>query len=77
MLATSLTILSPINTFKCRICLNRIGTNPLEHHFGLLRINSKNNDDFETLLSAETKAQILDDLEYQIISGSIKSRRSS
>lgn len=56
--------------------LNRIGTNPVEHHFGLLKIKSKYNDDFKTLISSETKVQIASDIDHKIIEKTIRNKQT-
>lgn len=76
-LVTCLSILSIIKHSDGIIRLNRIGTNPLEHHFGLLRIKSKYNDDFNTLLQSEIKVQIAADIEHEIIGKTIRNKRTS
>ena len=76
-IATCLTILSIINQFEGRLSLNRIRTNALEHHFGLLRIKSKYNDDFDTLFSSESKTQILSDIEHEVLGTITNLRRPS
>ena len=75
--ATCITINSIINAVDGTISLNRIGSNPLEHHFGLMRIRSKFNDDINRLLLSEAQSTILENIEREIIGNLIKKRKSS
>lgn len=76
-LVTCITILSIMKQSIGNVRLNRVGTNPVEHHFGLLRIKSKYNDDFNTLLTSETKVQIASDIEHEIIGKTVRNKRTS
>lgn len=69
--STALTINSIINNEAGLISLNRIGTNPLEHHFGLLRIRSKYHHTFERFLNEEKKVSILHEIEMMTIGNAV------
>ena len=76
-LATIITIDSIINRYNGLLCLNRIGTNPLEHHFGLLRTRAKYRDDFDTIVIQQSKLQILEEIENSIVGNIVKARKQS
>lgn len=68
LLTTLLTINSFLNNFKCLISLNRFGTNPHEHHFGLLRIRCKFDHSYQKFVKEATKVKVLHEIESETIS---------
>ena len=76
IIVTCAVLNSIINAVKGTISLNRIGSNPLEHHFGLMRIRSKYNDDIEHYINSEKESNILENIEKEIL-GNIVSKRTS
>ena len=66
LLTTILAINTVINNFEGLVSLNRIGTNPLEHHFGLLRIRCKYDHSYNNFIEEESKAKFLHELENTI-----------
>ena len=75
-LVTILTINTVINTLAGPISLNMIGTNPLEHHFGLLRLKCKYKHDFETISRNEEQLQLYQHLKKDLLFEKIRSRKS-
>ena len=59
LLTTTLSINTVLNSNYDVISLYRIGTNPLEHHFGLIRLRCKFKHDFEKFVEEEVKIQLL------------------
>lgn len=56
--------------------MNRISTNPLEHHFGLLRIRCKFDHSFKNFVKEATKVKVLHEIERETIFNLIPSRHS-
>ena len=77
VLSTIISIDSFINSFVGEVCLNRIGTNPLEHHFGLLRIKCKYKNDWENILTTQSKISILRDIETDLIGSVVNKRKDT
>ena len=77
MLATILTINTLLKTKTGIVSLNRMGTNPLEHHFGLLRINSKFKHNFENLIKQQRKIELLKSFEDELAINVVKKRQKS
>ena len=77
LLTTSLSINTVLNSNYDVISLNRIGTNPLEHHFGLIRLRCKFKHDFEKFVEEEVKIKIIDEIEKMTIGNLIQQRKSS
>lgn len=76
LLTTILSINTCLNTFSGLVSLNRIGTNPLEHHFGLMRLRSKFDHSYENFLQEESKVKVLHEIEADIIGNVVSSRKS-
>lgn len=57
--------------------LNRIGTNPLEYHFGLLRIRCKFQHNFDRFVHEEKKVELLDEIEKMTIDNIVSSRKKT
>lgn len=74
LMTTAITINSIINNIAGVILLNRIGTNPLEHHFGLIRLMCHFQHNFEKFVREEQKVKILDEIK-QITIGNIITHR--
>ena len=72
---TVLSINTIIQNFDGLISLNRISTNPLEHHFGLMRDMSHYKHDFDTYIQMEIKSKIMNDIEKNVISNLVSSRK--
>lgn len=77
LLTTTLSINTVLNSNYDVISLNRIGTNPLEHHFGLIRLRCKFKHDFEKFVEEEVKIKIIDEIEKMTIGNLIQHRKSS
>lgn len=77
MLSTIITINTIMKNYIGPISMNRIGTNPLEHHFGLLRMKAKFKHDWENILRNEKKLKVLEVLKNDMISEHIRTRCSS
>ena len=77
IISTAISINSVINGFQGTVSLNRIGTNPLEHHFGLLRIRCKFNHNFEKVTKEETKLKVLHEIEKETVGNAIHSRKAT
>ena len=77
LLTTIISINSVINNFEGSVSLNRIGTNPLEHHFGLLRLRCKFNHSFSNFVEEECKVKLLHEIENNIVGNVVTSRRNS
>ena len=77
IMSTIISLDSIINNYSGDISLNRIGTNPLEHHFGLLRLKCQYNHEFENIILNEEKIQILQMLENEFVDNIIKKRRKT
>ena len=76
LLTTVLSINTCLNTFSGVVSLNRIGTNPLEHHFGLLRIRCHFNHSYEKFIKEEAKINVLHEIEKEVIGNAVASRQS-
>lgn len=74
MITTKITINSVINNIVGVILFNRIGTNALEHHFGLILIICHYQHNFEKFAKSEQKVKILNEIE-QITIGNVISQR--
>ena len=57
--------------------LNRIGTNPLEHHYGLIRLLCHFQHNFEKFVNAEQKVKILDEIKQMTIGNIISNRKET
>ena len=54
-----------IQNFDGFISLNRISTNPLEHHFGLMRDMSNFKHDFDTYIKMEVKRTNMKEISFR------------
>ena len=77
LLSTLITLNTIINTKTGIVSLNRIGTNPLEHHFGLLRLNSKFKHNYENFLKQQKKAEMLKAVEKELTVNIVRNRKRS
>ena len=77
LISTGLVINSVINSCYGLVSLNRIGTNPLEHHFGLLRIRCKFQHNFDRFVHEEKKVELLDEIEKMTIENIVSSRKKT
>ena len=57
------------------ISLNRIGTNPLEHHFRLLRLKAHFKHSFANVILNENKLRILNEIQHELIANFDSTRR--
>ena len=76
LLTTIISINTRLNLFKGSVSLNRIGTNPLEHHFGLLRIRSHFEYTFTNFIQEEAKVKVLHEIEKEVIGNIVASHKS-
>ena len=74
-LASILTINSILQKYVGKISLNRIGTNPLEHRFGLLRLSSKFKHHFDQVIQVQDRLNFLTDMENELGFSLVKSRK--
>lgn len=76
-----ITTLLTLNTIICTqtgaVSLNRIGTNPLEHHFGLLRLRSKYKHNFENMIKQQNKIELMKTMEKEMTANIIKNRKKT
>ena len=77
MLSTILTINYVIQTFVGEVSLNRIGTNPLEHHFGLLRVGVKYHHYYENMVKSEKNIMLLHELESEFSESIVQKRKNT
>ena len=77
ILTTILTINSILNQYHEKLSLNRIGTNPLEHHFGLLRMRCKYKHNFNNILQNEKRINILLQIESELSGTIIRGRKDT
>ena len=77
LMTTTLSINTVLNGNYDIISLNRIGTNPLEHHFGLIQLRCKFKHDFKKFIEEEAKIIIIDEIEKMTIGNLVHHRKSS
>ena len=77
MISTCISINSFINLYKGNINLNRLGSNPIEHHFGLMRLKAKFKHTFDVFIKNEYKIKLMERIESEIVHNLVNSRRSS
>lgn len=77
LISTGLVINSILNNFYGLVSLNRIGTNPLEHHFGLLRIRCKFQHNFDRFIREEKKVELLSEIEQMTIDNIVSERKKT
>ncbi len=59
MISTCISINSFINLYKGNINLNRLGSNPIEHHFGLMRLKAKFKHNLDVFIKNEYKIKLM------------------
>ena len=77
ILTTTLSINLILNRNYGIISLNRIGTNPLEHHFGLIRLRCKYKHDYDQFVKKEVEVEILHQIEKITIGNLVQHRKNS
>lgn len=75
LISTCVSINSFIELFSGSICLNRLGTNALEHHFGLMRLKAHYKHSYDAYLENEVKTKMLEKIENEILSNIVRSRK--
>lgn len=77
VISTCVSINSFLALFSGNICLNRLGTNALEHHFGLMRLKAHYKHSYDEYIENEVKTKILEKIENEILSNLVHSRKQS
>lgn len=77
LISTCLSINSFINLYNGNINLNRLGSNPIEHHFGLMRLKAKFKHSFDVFIKNEFKVKLMEKIESEIVHNLVSSRKSS
>ena len=76
MMCSLITINSILNNIKGTVSLNRVGSNPLEHHFGLLRIRCKFDHRYSNFIKQEAKVNAFHEIEKEIVDNVVIYRRN-
>ena len=77
LMASILTVNSIINQINGFVSLNRIGSNPLEHKFGLLRIRSKYKNSITKLFNEASKVEIMNHIEKSVFFDVVNRRKNT
>ena len=77
LVVTIMSIKTIIQNHEGALSLNRLGTNPIEHHFGLLRIRSKYKNEILTLLTQESYTRLISFLENSLFCNTVTKRRKT
>lgn len=77
LISACLNINSFVNLYKGNINLNRLGSNPIEHHFWLMRLKAKFKHSFDVFIKNEFKVKLMKNIESVIVHNLMSSRRLS
>ena len=77
LLTTVISINTILIYYNDTLSMNRLGTNPIEHHFGLLRLKAKYKNSFSDIINSEKKIGILREIEQRMLNNLVSGRKKS